>query len=613
MGFWQGLVRILGSLHLVVILMVVLMCGMVAGTLLESARGAAVARAGVYQAWWFIGLLVLLAVNLLIAMVQRWPFQHRLTGFLITHAAIVVILAGAMISYLWGEHGWLNLAEGRSANRMVTSRQVLAVESGPSVQEFGLDIDPRDPASCLPPRFPLNGGGELIQQQYMPNSRWVEGYEAAEAPAASAVELVLPHEGGQVSRWVSMESPDNQVTVVGSLPVRLRVIEGSDELAAVLTTQSASSPATSPTSAACCPDKAGAERALTTAPADEGYLTITVDDTTQTISVAGSIGKSVSLPGEDLTIKIVRYVPHAVVGPGGRIENQSDRPINPLVVCEVSGPEGSERQMVFVRFPQFQNSAMHRRKLKYPQVRVRFDAPFDRRQPSELELVLASDGRLYFVLHLTDHEKISGAVVEGQPLAAELRVDLRVAQVLPHARPVEEARELPYDPKRDGEGATPSVQVVVQAEGDRQSLWLPFGRRRPVRLGEQTMHLSFRQQEKILPFRVKLEEFAIDRYAGTQRPAMFRSRVVLTDPQRGVVVRKAIEMNDPLSYRGFDLCQSSYRTDGRETISVLGVSRDPGWGVILVGYVMLILGMAITLGTRTRSYLNRVKGASANG
>ncbi|MFQ6048361.1 MAG: hypothetical protein ACE5K7_03245, partial [Phycisphaerae bacterium] len=73
----------------------------------------------------------------------------------------------------------------------------------------------------------------------------------------------------------------------------------------------------------------------------------------------------------------------------------------------------------------------------------------------------------------------------------------------------------------------------------------------------------------------------------------------------GVQLHKAIEMNDPLRYRSFDLWQSSYRTQGRQTVSVLGVSRDPGWPVVLVGYLMLMVGMSITLATRVRSRLHR--------
>lgn len=207
-----------------------------------------------------------------------------------------------------------------------------------------------------------------------------------------------------------------------------------------------------------------------------------------------------------------------------------------------------------------------------------------------------------YVLQMAGSDNSSGAVAVDHPLATDaLGIDLRVAQVLPHARNVVEPQPLPYDPKRDADRASPAIQVRVSVAGGQQEAWLPFEHQRSVDAGQRRVDLTFRQQSKTLPFRVLLEAFSIDRYPGTQQPAMFRSQVVLTDPRRGVQLHKAIEMNDPLRYRNFDLCQSSYRTDGRQTISVLGVSRDPGWPVVLAGYIMLMVGMGITLVTRARS------------
>jgi cytochrome c-type biogenesis protein CcsB len=101
-----------------------------------------------------------------------------------------------------------------------------------------------------------------------------------------------------------------------------------------------------------------------------------------------------------------------------------------------------------------------------------------------------------------------------------------------------------------------------------------------------------------LPFRVKLESFEIDTYPGTQRPAMFRSRVVVTDPAAAKSFPAVIEMNRELSYAGYRLFQSSYeRTPGRDR-TILSVSRDPGQGIVFAGYTLLLLGMTTVLGTR---------------
>jgi hypothetical protein len=206
------------------------------------------------------------------------------------------------------------------------------------------------------------------------------------------------------------------------------------------------------------------------------------------------------------------------------------------------------------------------------------------------------------VLHGQGEHKAAGQVVVDQPLAAEPGRDLRVTRILPHAQPVAEPAELPYDPQRDADDASPSLRLDIHIGQHSQVMWLGFGRSRLVNLGEQARQLSFGQQVRRLPFELRLEQFEIDRYPGTQQPAMFRSRVTLTDPPRHLVLHKAIEMNDPLVYRRFNVYQSSYSGDGPEATSVLSVSRDPGWPVVLLGYILMMSGMTVTLVTRRRRH-----------
>jgi len=101
-----------------------------------------------------------------------------------------------------------------------------------------------------------------------------------------------------------------------------------------------------------------------------------------------------------------------------------------------------------------------------------------------------------------------------------------------------------------------------------------------------------------LPFMVRLDAFEIDTYPGTRRPAMFRSRVTVTDYQAGITFPAVIQMNEPLSYRGWRLFQSSYQQQGGREMSVLTVSRDPGKMIVYIGYFLLMGGMATVIGTR---------------
>ncbi|MGD2113814.1 MAG: cytochrome c biogenesis protein CcsA, partial [Acidobacteriota bacterium] len=106
------------------------------------------------------------------------------------------------------------------------------------------------------------------------------------------------------------------------------------------------------------------------------------------------------------------------------------------------------------------------------------------------------------------------------------------------------------------------------------------------------------QSQASLPFEVRLDSFEIETYPGTRRPAQFRSRVTVTDYQAGITFPAVIQMNEPLTYRGWRLFQSSYQQQGGREMSILTVSKDPGKLIVYIGYFLLMGGMATVIGTR---------------
>jgi cytochrome c-type biogenesis protein CcsB len=119
-------------------------------------------------------------------------------------------------------------------------------------------------------------------------------------------------------------------------------------------------------------------------------------------------------------------------------------------------------------------------------------------------------------------------------------------------------------------------------------------------------HVLSRHQ---LPFTVKLDDFVLETYPGTMRPSGFSSQVQVTDHRTGATFPARIWMNHELTYRGYALFQSSYQqANGREA-TVLAVSRDPGQNIVFAGYLTLILGMVIVLGTRMAQSRQRSRAA----
>lgn len=111
----RRLVAALASVRLAVGLIAVYAIVLACATAIESQRGAAVARAVVYDSWWFTAINVLLAVNVLCAVLVRCIPPNairRQTGFLLTHIGVLVLLAGCLATQRWGIDAELPVYEG---------------------------------------------------------------------------------------------------------------------------------------------------------------------------------------------------------------------------------------------------------------------------------------------------------------------------------------------------------------------------------------------------------------------------------------------------------------------------------------------------------------------
>ncbi|MFN7951684.1 MAG: cytochrome c biogenesis protein CcsA [bacterium] len=116
----RKLLASLASLKLAVLLLVSLLLGLAAGTILESARGTETAGRLVYYAWWFLALEAIFAVNVLASIATLFPWGNQRVGFLTTHGALLVILIGSALTYFFKSEGRVFLWEGESANEIAS-------------------------------------------------------------------------------------------------------------------------------------------------------------------------------------------------------------------------------------------------------------------------------------------------------------------------------------------------------------------------------------------------------------------------------------------------------------------------------------------------------------
>ncbi|MBL9187398.1 MAG: cytochrome c biogenesis protein ResB [Opitutaceae bacterium] len=104
----------------------------------------------------------------------------------------------------------------------------------------------------------------------------------------------------------------------------------------------------------------------------------------------------------------------------------------------------------------------------------------------------------------------------------------------------------------------------------------------------RTYRIALRFARHYKPFSLTLLKFSHDRYAGTEIPKNFSSKLRLTSPEGHDDREVLIYMNNPLRYAGLTFYQSGY--DGEQT-TVLQVVRNPSWQMPYVACALMTLGL----------------------
>lgn len=117
-------------------------------------------------------------------------------------------------------------------------------------------------------------------------------------------------------------------------------------------------------------------------------------------------------------------------------------------------------------------------------------------------------------------------------------------------------------------------------------------------------------EETVLPFSLKLNDFVLARYPGSNSPSSYESLITLIDKEQGLNEDHKIFMNNVLKHRGYRFYQSSYDQDERGTI--LSVNQDiAGTTLTYLGYFFLFLGILLSIFNPKSHFYGLMKRASA--
>ena len=108
---------------------------------------------------------------------------------------------------------------------------------------------------------------------------------------------------------------------------------------------------------------------------------------------------------------------------------------------------------------------------------------------------------------------------------------------------------------------------------------------------DRLFFVSWSPSNTELPFNIYLRDFILDRYPGSMSPSSYASEVTVEDGKDKIDYR--IFMNNVLDYKGYRFYQSSYDQD--ELGTILSVNKDPGKIPTYIGYLLLSLGMFLSI------------------
>ncbi len=159
---------------------------------------------------------------------------------------------------------------------------------------------------------------------------------------------------------------------------------------------------------------------------------------------------------------------------------------------------------------------------------------------------------------------------------------------------------------------TAAVEIISRESGNSLGTWLvsdALGAPQTFSCGGRTWRLVLRPARYYEPYSVTLQRFTHERYAGTEIPKNFSSRVTLIDPERSVDRDVLIYMNHPLRYRGETFYQAGFQKDDKATI--LQVVHNPSFLAPYIACVIVAAGLLVQFGSHLVGFSRKRRAAVA--
>jgi hypothetical protein len=596
----KRLIKFLSSVKLAVPLMLVIIGVIAYGTIVESNYNADMAKIKVYQTRWFNGLMILLWLNIFFAALSRWPWKLRHFGFLVTHLGLLTLLAGGMITGLYGTDGTLRVMENEESSIVVLPDLVFGIAPAQSPTFSYYPIRRSDHPQHAAQFSDINQVLSTILkiEQYLPftESKTSLASSAQRGDGPLAIEFNIKSQFFDVNQ--TLDTTTQQSVTMGPALFVLRETKPLENSGKKLTLSQS-------------PDQR--------VQADARWL-IVKDKTTGTELkrvpiTAKQIGATISV--NKVAIKVTQIFQKATVGPKG-LEENSEGASNPALEINISQGEVTARDVIFTKYPGFSLNQKNDFNLSFEyQAKLLQDTSiiqrdpstqasgssnqvafeFDRKNPEQVKLILAKNG-----------EQVLNQVANLNEAISTPWMGIQVTLKGVYWNPEKKLEVRPLVPPLKEPFLPPSALLITPAlSAPSDQTWLVEGEERSLYANDRNYTVYYGRKIEQLPFKIKLGSFRKIDYPGTTMAKSFESTVKVSD----ITLEQTISMNEPLEHQGYTVYQSSYEElPGGHYASIFSINRDPGRQLKYWGSLILCLGIIIFTLMRSRWY-QRVIAAKA--
>lgn len=159
-------------------------------------------------------------------------------------------------------------------------------------------------------------------------------------------------------------------------------------------------------------------------------------------------------------------------------------------------------------------------------------------------------------------------------------------------------------PEKEAERNEPAVYAsVLRKDGTSSATALLWGGERfpyATKVDGKVYEVELRRTRWTVPFRLRLDKFEKEDYAGIRMAKRFSSFVTMSET--GVDRKVHITMNEPLRHKGYTFYQSSWGPEGAPPgtplFSTFSVVRNPSDQVPLIACLVIFAGMLVHFGRK---------------